>query len=171
MGPPGAGGCDPVKTTSLRFFHVRTAKNDTTAARSSRTKVAPTLTPAVAPFERPWELTELAAGSELDGGVVAVTSDEVVGPSEAMDVVGTFEPSELLEVAEALELVEVLEVDVAVCVVCDFLNAAALLGLLESFAATRSSAGHPVRPQALEEQHPKKGLSKSKHVYQSPVGS
>jgi hypothetical protein len=58
----------------------------------------------------------------------------------------------------------------AVEIVCDFLNGAALLGFLESFAATTSSAGHSVT-QALEVQHPKKGLSKSKQVYQSPLGS
>ncbi|KAG8164847.1 hypothetical protein KVR01_005122 [Diaporthe batatas] len=192
---PGTGGSDPVKTTCLRFFHALTAKNDTTAARSSRARVAPTLTPAVPPFERPCELTGPAADSELDGGVASVASDEVVGPAEAMDVVGTSKlpgfldvvevvgPAEamdvvgasklpgFLDVVEVLELVEVLGVGAVVCVVCDLLNAAALLGLLESFAATRSSAGHPIRSQAFEEQHPKKGLFKSKQVYHSPVGS
>lgn len=160
---PGAGGSDPVKTTSLRLFHVLTAKNDTTATRSNRAKVAPTLTPAVPPFERPCELTGPAADS--------VASDEVVGPAEPMDVVETSKLPGLLDVVEVLELAEVVKVSVVACVVRDLLNAAALLGLLESFAATRSPARHPLRSQALEEQHPKKGLFRSKQVYQSPVGS
>ncbi|POS78573.1 hypothetical protein DHEL01_v203038 [Diaporthe helianthi] len=167
----GAGGSDPVKTTSLCFFHVLTAKNDTTAARSNRAKVAPTLTPAVPPFERPWELTGPAADSELDSCVVSVASDEIVGPAEVTDVLETFNSPELLDVVEVLGLVEVLKVLKVDVVVCDLLNAAALLGLLESFAATRSSAGHPLRSQAFEEQHPKKGLFKSKQVNHSPVGS
>lgn len=76
------------------------------------------------------------------------------------------------ELVEGLGPVEALDVDVAVHVVTggDFLNGAALLGLSESFAPTTSSGGHSVS-QALEEQHPKKGLSKSKQVYQSPFGS
>jgi hypothetical protein len=188
----GAGGSEPLKTAPRRFLHVRLAMNNTAAARSNRAKVAPTLTPAVAPFERPEELLPIKA--ELDVEVVSVVSDvvvrptEVVGPAEVIDVVGTFEPAELLdaigevepstaldvvgvlEFVDQVELVGVLDVDVVVCVVCDFLNGAALLGLLESFAATTSSAGHSVS-QALEEQHPKKGLSKSKQVYQAPLGS
>lgn len=168
---PGPGGSDPVKTTSLRFFHVLTAKKDTAAARSNRARVAPTLTPAVPPFERPCELTGPAADSELDGSVVSVAPDEVVGPAEPMEVVEGSKLPRLVDVVEVLELNEVVKVSIVVCVVVDLLNAAALLGLLESFAATRSSAGHPLRSQALEEQHPKKGLFKSKQVYQSLVGS
>lgn len=50
------GGSDPVTTTPLRFLHACLAKKKTLAARSSRTKVAPALTPPVAPFESPEEL-------------------------------------------------------------------------------------------------------------------
>lgn len=140
------------------------------------------LTPEVAPFERPeevlppGELCELEAETEIDSAVVAVVSGVVVGPAEVMEMAGegklwtALDVVGVLECADEAELVELLDVDVAVCVACDFLNGAALLGLLESFAATTSSAGHSVS-QALEEQHPKKGLSNSKHVYHFPLGS
>lgn len=173
--------------------------------------MAPTLTPAVAPFESPEELLPcgfagFAAEAELDAEVVAVvfTSEVVVEPAEVIDVVGTLELVEVVDVigglelstvldvvggselvdevklveelelvderelVEALGLVEVLDVDVVTGGF--FLNGSALWGLLESFAPTTSPAGHSVS-QASEEQHPKKGLSKSKQVYQSPFES
>lgn len=155
--------------------------------------MAPTLTPAVAPFESPEELLspwftgfavtdvvgtlELAEGLEVVGGVELSTVLDVVGGSGLVDEVELVEELELVDECElvgALGLVEVLDVDVDVAVreVTGgfFLNGSALLGLLESFARTTSSAGHSVS-QALEEQHPRKGLSKSKHVYQSPFES
>lgn len=196
------GGSGPVTTTPLRFLHVRRAKKKTPAARSSRTKVAPALTPPVAPFESPEELLPcgfagLAAGAGLDAGVVSVvlTSEVAVGPAEIIGVVGTPELVEALDVngelglstvldgvgvselverelGEALGLDEAVGVNMTVCVVVGgiFLNGAALRGLLDSFARTTSSAGHSVS-QASDEQHPKKGLSRSKHVYQSPFES
>lgn len=167
--------------------------------------MAPTLTPAVAPFESPEELLPcglagFAAEAELDAEVVAVvfTSEVVVGPAEVIDVVGALELVEVVDVIEKLELSTVLDVvggsefveelelvderelvealglvevlDVEVVTGGFFLNGSALWGLLESFAPTTSPAGHSVS-QASEEQHPKKGLSKSKQVYQSPFGS
>lgn len=71
------GGSEPLTTTPLRFLQDRLAKNKTAAARNSRTKVAPTLTPAVAPLERPEELlpcgfSGVPAEAELDAAVVAV---------------------------------------------------------------------------------------------------
>ena len=163
----GVGGSAPLTTTPLRFLHVRLTKNNTAANRISKTNVAPTLMPAVAPMERPEELllcgfTGFVTEAELGAVVVAVVSDVPVGLAEVIDVMETLELAKVLdalgvlEFFDEVELVEVLEVDVAVCVVCDFLNGAALLGLLESFAATTSSSGHSVL-QALEEQHPKKG--------------
>lgn len=174
----GAGGSDPWTTTPLRFLHVRLAKKNTPAARSSRTKVAPTLTPAVAPLENPEELLPCGfAGFATETEVVAVvlTSDVLVGLAEALDVVGDLELVDEVELVEELELVDECDlVDVVVSVVVVtggfFLNGSALWGLLESFARTMSSGGHSVS-QALEEQHPKKGLSRSKHVYQSPFES
>lgn len=178
----GAGGSEPLATTPLCFLHVRLAKKNTAAARSNRTKVAPMLTPEVAPFERPeelpppGELCELEAEAGVDSTVVAVVSGVVFGPVKVMEMVGegklwtALDAVDVLECADEAELVEIPDVDVVVCVACDFLNGAALLGLLESFAATTSSAGHSVS-QALEEQHPKKGLSNSKHVYHFPLGS
>ncbi|KAG6363226.1 hypothetical protein INS49_008322 [Diaporthe citri] len=182
----------------LRFVHVRLAKINTPAARSSRTKVAPTLTPAVAPFESPEELLPcgfagFAAETELDDEVVAAvfTSKVVVGPAVVIDVIGELELSTVLDVVgselvdrvelveelelelvDERELVEVLDVEVLDVDVIGgfFLNGSALWGLLESFARTTSPAGHSLS-QALEEQHPKKGLSKSGHVYQSPFES
>lgn len=154
--------------------------------------MAPTLTPAVAPFESPEELLPcgiagLEAEAELDAEVVAVvfTSEVAVGPAEVTDVVGTPKLSEVLDMVGGLELVdevelleelelvderelvEVLDVDVTGGF---FLNGSALWGLLESFARTTFPAGHSLS-QAFEEQHPRKGLSKSGHVYQSPFES
>ncbi|KAI7788940.1 hypothetical protein LA080_005042 [Diaporthe eres] len=146
-----------------------------------------------APFESPEELLPcgfagFAAETEPDDDeVVAVvlTSEVVVGSAEVIDVVGALELVEVLELSTVLdvvggselvdegelvderELVEVLDVDVTGGF---FLNGSALWGLLESFARTTSPAGHSLS-QALEEQHPKKGLSKSGHVYQSPFES
>lgn len=171
-----AGGSDPWTTTSLRFLHVRLAKKNTPVARSSRTKVAPTLTPAVAPLESPEELLPCGfAGFATETEVVAVVfaSDVVVGLAEVLDVVGDSELVDDFELVEELELVDKCElVDVVDPVVTGgfFLNGSALWGLLESFARTTSSDGHSVS-QALEEQHPKKGLSKLKQVYQSPFAS
>lgn len=121
---------------------------------------------------------------------VVFESEAVVGLAEVMDVVGTPEVAEVLDVVgdpkpvdeaelvegrelvEERELVEVLDVEVTVREVTggNFLNGLALSELLESFARTTSWAGHSVS-QASEEQHPRKGLSKSKHVYQSPSES
>lgn len=170
--PLDVGGSEPLTTTPLRFLHVRLATKNTPAARSSRAKVAPTLTPAAAPFENPEELlpswfTELA-----------VTDVGTLELAEGLEVIGVVELVEELELADerelegALGLAEVLGVDVAVREVAGgfLLNGSALLELLESFARTTSSAGHSVS-QALEEQHPRKGLSKSKQVYQSPFES
>lgn len=172
----GAGGSDPWTTTPLRFLHVRLAKKNTPVASSSRTKVAPTLTPAVAPLESPEELLPCGfAGFATETEVVAVvfTSEVLVGLAEVLDVVGDSELVDDVELVEELELDDGCElVDVVVPVVTGgfFLNGSALWGLLESFARTTSSGGHSVS-QALEEQHPKKGLSKSKQVYQSPFES
>lgn len=149
----------------------------------------PTLIPAVAPFESPEELLPcgfagFAAEIELEDEVIAVvlTSEVDVGPAEVIDVIGTLELAEVLDVVGGSELVDEIElvdecelVEVLELVEVDvtggfFLNGSALWGLLESFARTTSPAGHSVS-QALEEQHPKKGLSKSKHVYQSPFES
>lgn len=149
----------------------------------------PTLIPAVAPFESPEELLPcgfavFAAEIELEDEVIAVvlTSEVDVGPAEVIDVIGTLELAEVLDVVGGSELVDEIElvdecelVEVLDLVEVDvtggfFLNGSALWGLLESFARTTSPAGHSVS-QALEEQHPKKGLSKSKHVYQSPFES
>lgn len=125
------------------------------------------------------ETPELAEILEVTGGVELSTELDVVGGSELVDEAELVEDLELIdecELVESLRLVEGLDVDVAVDVAVrivaggDFLKGAALSGLLESFAPTTSSAGHSVS-QALDEQHPKKGLSKSKHVYQSPFGS
>lgn len=155
--------------------------------------MAPTLTPAVAPFESPEELLppwlmgfavidvvgtlELADRLEVIKAVELSTGLDLVGGSGPVDEVELVEELELVdecELAGELGLVGVLDVDVDVAVreVTGgfFRNGSALFGLLESFARTTSSAGHSVS-QALEEQHPRKGLSKSKHVYQSPFES
>lgn len=123
-------------------------------------------------------------------------SEVAVGPAEVTDLVGTFGLVEALDVngelgrltvldgvgisglvderelGEALGLDEAVGVNMTVCVVAGgiFLNGAALRELLDSFARTTSSAGHSVS-QASDEQHPRKGLSRSKHVYQSPFES
>lgn len=161
--------------------------------------LTPPVAPFESPEELPpCGFAGLAAEAGLDAGVVSVvpTSEVAVGPAEVIDVVGTFELDEALDVngelglstvldgvgvselvderelGEALGLDEAVGVNMAVCVVAGgiFLNGAALRGLLDSFARTTSSAGHSVS-QASDEQHPKKGLSRSKHVYQSPFES
>lgn len=138
--------------------------------------MAPTLTPTVAPLESPEELLPCGfAGFATETEVVAVVfaSEVVVGLAEVLDVVGSSELVDEVELVEELEPVgERVLVDVAVTVVTGgfFLNGSALRGLLESFAPTTSSGGHSVS-QASEEQHPKKGLSKLKQVYQSPFES
>lgn len=136
--------------------------------------MAPTLTPAVAPLENPEELLPCGVAgfaTETEVLAVVITSEVLAGLAEALDVVGDPEVVDEVELVE--ELVDECElVDAVVLVVTGgfFLNGSALWGLLESFARTMSSGGHSVS-QALEEQHPKKGLSRSKHVYQSPFES
>lgn len=137
--------------------------------------------PAVAPFESPAGFAsevvvgpaevigvvgtlELAKVLDVIGELELSTVLDVVGSSELVDEV---ELVEELELVDEGELVEVLDVDVTGGF---FLNGSALWGLLESFARTTSPAGHSFS-QALEEQHPKKGLTKSGHVYQSPFES
>lgn len=207
------GGSEPLATTPVRFFHFRLAKNSNAPTRKSRAKVAPALTPAMPPFDRPEELllpagiTGIVFDAELASGRVAVVStlEVVVESDEAADVVEELKLVDELDVAEETELVEglglveereladelelvdelelavelvlvdevvldeILGIDVGVGVNVVFLKTAALSELLESFAPTKSSSGHP-SSQASEEQQPKKGRSKSKHVYHFPFG-
>lgn len=104
------------------------------------------------------EAADVVDRLELAGVLELVEALEL---AEALDLVGELELVEAFDVVDKLELLEALDlVRVTVLVVTsmdvDFLKTAALSVLLESFAPTKSSAGHP-SSQALEEQQPKKG--------------